>query len=391
MSNHFIFAQIIKQFLPELKRQNKLSPQQASTCQNILNCHTAKLGGLDYQCDHCHQHTPYYHSCRHRHCPQCGQKASEHWVAKRQQDTLPLIYYHMVFTLPHELNAWVQLHPEVIYRDLFKSVWATLNEYSQNNKLLQGQLAMVCVLHSWGQNLKLHNHLHCLIPGGVLNGKEYTACKRKYLYPHKALAKLYRGKMVSALRAAYKKGELHRITQPKQIDDVLNRVMKKDWVIHTKPHIKTPETVVKYLGRYTFRSAISLSRIRSVNNDTVRFDWLDYRDNQHKELTLNGVDFLQRFLSHVLPKGFMRIRHYGYLANCVRVKNLVKIRDSLRVKTDISAVNVRDKTKVGYNENLRSGAIEVQAPCQKCKKGRLKLVGEILSEKQRRQENALMC
>jgi len=178
MSNHFIFAQIIKQFLPKLKRQQKLSPQQASTCQNILNCHTAKLGGLDYQCDRFYQHTPYYHSCRHRHCPQCGQQASERWIAKRQQDTLPVIYYHMVFTLPHEFNAWVQLHPDVIYRDLFKSVWATLNEYSQNNKLLQGKLAMVCVLHSWGQNLKQHNHLHCLIPGGVLNENEYTACKK---------------------------------------------------------------------------------------------------------------------------------------------------------------------------------------------------------------------
>jgi Putative transposase len=167
--------------------------------------------------------------------------------------------------------------------------------------------------------------------------------------------------------------------------------MKKDWVIHTKPHIKTPETVVKYLGRYTFRSAISLSRIRSVNNDTVRFDWLDYRDNQHKELTLNGVDFLQRFLSHVLPKGFMRIRHYGYLANCVRVKNLVKIRHSLCKKTHSLTEKTHENCKARYTESLRSEENERLAPCQKCKKGQLKLVGEILSEKQRRQESALMC
>ena len=391
MNNHFIFAQIINQFLPALKQQQKLSPQQVSTCQNILNCHTDKLGGLDYQCDNCHRHTLYYHSCRHRHCPQCQQKAGEQWVKKRQQDTLPLIYYHMVFTLPHELNAWVQLHPEVIYRLLFNSVWSTLNDYSKDNKLMQGQLGMVTVLHSWGQNLKQHNHLHCLIPGGVLNDNKFTICKRKYLYPHKALTKVYRGKMVSALRAAVKKGELHRITQPGQVDDTLNTLMKKNWVINTKPHINSPDTVVNYLGRYTYRTAISLSRIQSVDRNTVSFKWLDYRDNQHKALTLNGVDFLQRFLSHVLPKGFMRIRHFGYLANCIRVKSLAKIRHSLQLQTCVPPLTKRTDNMNNPGQYPQNRENYEKVPCPKCKKGCLQLVGEIPSEKQRRQDNTIMC
>ncbi|MFV2005629.1 MAG: IS91 family transposase, partial [Gammaproteobacteria bacterium] len=377
MNDHYIFARIVQQFLPGVRLHQSLSPQQASTCQNILNCHTAKLGGLDYVCDQCQQHFPRYHSCRHRHCPQCQQKASEQWVEKRMADVLPLSYFHLVFTLPHELNAWAQLHPSVIYHLLFQCTWDTLNQYSKHNKQLQGQLGMISVLHSWGQNLNQHIHLHCLIPGGAIdNDNTFNISRRDYLYPHKVLAKLFRGKMVSALRKAHKNGKLHRIKQAQQVDDVLNALMRKDWVINTKPHIKKPETVVRYLGRYTYRSAISLSRLQSVDKTSVSFRWLDYRDNTKKCMTLLGEEFLRRFLLHVLPKGFMRIRHYGYLANRVRVKQIKKIRDWLNIEQTTKVVISKQTTNNGPLI-LTASNKENTEHCPKCKTGYLRLIGEI--------------
>ncbi|GMR16748.1 MAG: hypothetical protein BMS9Abin31_1121 [Gammaproteobacteria bacterium] len=267
MNDHFIFAKIIQQFLPDVRHKQALSPQQASSCQNILNCHTAKLGGMDYVCHTCTCHFPLYHSCRHRHCPQCQQKASEQWVEQRMESVLPVPYFHLVFTLPHELNGWAQLHSEVIYHLLFQCAWHTLDDYSQNNKQLQGKLGMTAALHTWGQALEQHVHLHCLIPGGAIcNEKGFTTSRRDYLYPQRTLAKIFRGKMVSALRQAWRDGKLHRITQPQQVDTVLNEVMKKDWVLHTQPHLNKAETVVRYLARYTYRTAISLSRIVAVNS-----------------------------------------------------------------------------------------------------------------------------
>ena len=393
MSDHYLFAKIVQQFLPDFKQHHALSPQQASTCQNILNCHTAKLGGLNYRCDHCQQQTPRYHSCRHRHCPQCQQKASQDWVESRMADVLPLSYFHLVFTLPHELNGWAQLHPEVIYQLLFKCVWNTLNGYSKNNKQLEGQLGMICVLHSWGQSLNQHIHLHCLIPGGaVKDDGTFNVSRRDYLYPHRVLAKLFRGKMISGLRNAWKNGQLHRIKSD-EVDKTLNTLMSKDWVINTKPHIKKPETVVRYLGRYTYRSAISLSRIQSVTDTHVNFQWLDYRDNHKKLMHLPGEEFLRRFLLHVLPKGFMRIRHYGYLANRVRVKQLEKIRECLEVAKAIAV----QPTKSGYSPTTQVGSasaniLNAQAPkhCPKCKIGFLRLMGEIASERERRRYGELM-
>ena len=378
MHDHFIFARMLQRFLPVYQQHKTLSPQQASACQNILNCHTAKLGGLDYICDGCAQHYPQYHSCRHRHCPQCGQKASEHWAEQRMADVLPVPYYHLVFTLPHELNGWAQLHPEVIYHLLFQCAWQTLNEYSQHNKQLQGQLGVTAVLHTWGQALEQHVHLHCLIPGGAIcNEKGFTTSRRNYLYPQRALAKIFRGKMVSALRQAWRDGKLHRITQPRQVDTVLNEVMKKDWVLHTQPHLNKAETVVRYLARYTYRTAISLSRIVAVDESSVCFKWKDYRDNEKKTMTLEGGEFLRRFLLHILPKGLMRIRHYGYLANRVRVQQLEKIRHWIAEEKP---------TNPGQVQRMIPVATPAKAPmpCPNCKTGFLYLMGLILSEKERR-------
>ncbi len=375
MTDHFVFARIVERFLPRLGKRQSISPGQAATCQNILNCHTSVLGGLDYACNDCGSHYPRYHSCRHRHCPQCQQTASRHWVEARQDDLLPVSYYHLVFTLPHDLNGWAQCHPEVIYHRLFRCVWECLDDYSQHNRQLQGKLGMTAVLHTWGQSLSQHIHLHCLVPGGAIDAQgDFMTTRRDFLYPQRVLAKLLRGKMVSALRQDYEAGKLHRIV-PEQIDAILDQLMQTDWVIHTKPHLRQADTVLRYLARYTHRTAISLSRIESVDQSSVRFRWKDYRDNQSKTMVLPGEEFLRRFLLHILPKGLMRIRHYGYLANRVRVKQLNYIRQ--RLATNSGSDTLIDKPA--------SNGIECRKDrCPKCKSGYLHLVGEILSARQRR-------
>jgi len=375
MTDHFVFARILDRFLPALKQTRRISPDQAATCQNILNCHTPVLGGLDYACGQCGSRYPRYHSCRHRHCPQCQQAASRRRVEARQNDVLPVSYYHLVFTLPHDLNGWVQCHPDVIYHRLFRCVWECLDDYSRCNRQLQGKLGMTAVLHTWGQSLSQHVHLHCLIPGGAIDAQgDFKTTRRDFLYPQRVLAKLLRGKLVSALRQDHAAGKLHRIA-PEQVDAVLDQLMRTDWVIHTKPHLQKADTVLRYLACYTHRTAISLSRIESVDQTSVRFRWKDYRDGQTKTMALPGEEFLRRFLLHVLPKGLMRIRHYGYLANRVRVKHLNHIRQ--RLATHSGSDTLTDKPA-----SIRSECRKDR--CPKCKSGYLHLVGEILSARQRR-------
>jgi hypothetical protein len=375
MTDHFVFARILDRFLPSLKQTRRISPDQAATCQNILNCHTPVLGGLDYACGQCGSRYPRYHSCRHRHCPQCQQAASHRWVEARQKDVLPVSYYHLVFTLPHDLNGWVQCHPEVIYHRLFRCVWECLDDYSRRNRQLQGKLGMTAVLHTWGQSLSQHVHLHCLIPGGAIDDQgDFKTTRRDFLYPQRVLAKLLRGKLVSALRRDHAAGKLHRI-ESDQVDAVLDKLMRTDWVIHTKPHLRQADTVLRYLARYTHRTAISLSRIESVDQTSVRFRWKDYRDDQTKTMVLPGEEFLRRFLLHVLPKGLMRIRHYGYLANRVRVKQLNHIRQ--RLATNSGGDTLTEKPASIWSECRKDR-------CPKCKSGYLHLVGEILSARQRR-------
>lgn len=378
MADHFIFARIVQRFLPALRQQQALSPQQTTACQMILNCHTARLGGLAYACDHCAQPYPRYHSCRNRHCPQCQQAASVRWADDRLQDVLAVPYFHLVFTLPHELNGWAQLHPDVLYHLLFQCAWHTLDDYAQHSKQLQGQLGMTAALHTWGQNLNQHIHVHCLIPGGALDAtQQFVSSRRQYLYPQRALANRFRGKMVSALRRAWNEGQLRRLTSAAQVDVVLNTLMHKTWVVDAKTHLHQPETVVRYLARYTHRTAISLSRIQSVNDKTVTFQWRDYRDEQKKVMTLQGDEFLRRFLLHVLPKGFMRLRHYGFLANRVRIKSLQQIRQCLdKASAKMPQQKQPPATNLSHTEDKPER-------CPQCKIGYLRLIGKLLPEKRR--------
>jgi hypothetical protein len=349
---------LLQHHLLDYGKSHQLDGNRLKVCDHLLSCHTPALGGLSYECDHCEREIPIYHSCRDRHCPQCQQRATRQWSERQQQAVLPVTYYHLVFTLPHELNGWVQLHDELIYALLFKAVWKTLKAFGADPKRLDGKLGLTAVLHTWGQNLSQHVHLHCLVPGGALTGKDqWHEAKGNYPFPVKALSRHYRGNMVSALRSSAKDGKLSRVTNEGEIDKMLDALMQKEWVVYSKHCFNRTDSIIGYLARYTHRIAISNQRIIDIQNDKVLFNYKDYRDNQSKAMSLDYSEFIRRFLMHVLPKGFMRIRHYGILANRCRAQSLKVIRKVLETPAPLKAQDTSHE--------------QATYPCPKCRKGQL--------------------
>ena len=319
---------VMDRFLPAYRAAHGLTPREAAVCHHIQSCRTAALGGVELHCGACDYQVPWYCACRDRHCPKCQWRATQAWCARQGEAVLPVTYYHVVFTLPHALNAWVALHPAVIYQRFFHAVWATLQAFGADPKRLGGQLGATLVLHTWGQQLWRHVHLHGLIPGGALDAEgQWHAARSTYLFPDRALARHVRGRLVSELRAAYANGALPKLTDPVVVDRLLDDLMQTDWVVYTKPWLRRPETVIAYLSRYTFRTAISDARIGAIKGESVAVRYKDYRDGARwKTLELSGTELIRRFLLHVLPKGLMRIRHYGFLANRCRRQKLAQIR-----------------------------------------------------------------
>jgi len=284
-------------------------------------------GGKDRLVDFGEQ--PRYRSCGDRHCPQCQGRATEEWCERQRSNQLPVPYFHRVFTLPHRLNPWVQSHPEVIYRALFHAAWGTLDAFGHDPKRLGGQLGMTGVLHTWGQSPCQHVHLHCLVPGGALaDDGTWLPARGSYLFPVRALSRHFRGRFVSALRNAAKAGELTGL-DPGPVSALLDALMAEQWVVFAKPCLAHTESVIGYLARYPHRIAISNARILGLDDDQVSLSYRDYRDGGHKTLTLEAPELIRRFLLHVLPKGLMRMRHYGLLANRCRVQRLAHIRKVL--------------------------------------------------------------
>ncbi|MGE4532855.1 IS91 family transposase [Halomonas sp.] len=323
----------LQQALARFLNPAGLDRQRQRVCHHLLACRTEAMGGTVLQCTGCDHTQPHYFGCRDRHCPQCQGRAMHQWAERQQANILPVRYYHVVFTLPHSLNGWVQLHPEVIYRLLFQSAWYTLRSFGRDPKRLGGEMGMSAVLHTWGQNLSQHVHLHCLVPGGALGDDGgWHGARSHYLFPVRALSRHFRGHLVSALRQAATAGELHRVTRPGDVNDQLNTLMATEWVVYSKDCLEHTDTVVRYLARYTRRIAISNARILAVDDHQVTLRYKDYRDRDRgKQLVLAGEEFVRRFLLHVLPKGLMRVRHYGFLANRCRRRRLAQIRQALAV------------------------------------------------------------
>ena len=327
-------AEVLRRHGPAYLAAHPLSAAKAKVWRAILACRTAALGGHVETCEACGTTRHVYHSCRNRHCPLCQTRAKEAWLAARQREVLPVPYFHLVFTLPHDLNGLIGQYPRALYEMLFGAVSATLTEFAASPRWLGGTAAFSLVLHTWKQDLGRHVHVHALMPGGALKADgDWVAAKRGFLFPITALSTVFRGKFVAALKLARQGGKLQQAGLADQAwRDLLTAVHRHDWVVYAKHSLGGPEQVLDYLGRYTHRVAISNERILGMAEDTVR---LRVRDSAHgnrrRTLSVPAQTFIERFLLHVLPKGFKRIRHYGLLGPAGKAAKLAQARRALSV------------------------------------------------------------
>jgi len=306
--------------------------QQLKAFRALLNCRTAALGGHLDACPQCGFQAISYNSCRNRHCPKCQTQARERWLAAREQELLPTSYFHVVFTVPHELNLLALDNPRLFYHLLFTATAATLLEIAADPKHLGAEIGILSILHTWGQNLLAHPHIHCVIPAGGISRDHTRWVHPRYpgfFLPVKVLSRVFRGKFLAGLKRLYRRKQLHcagpsaALADEKQFRQFLRRLHRQDWVVYAKPAFGGPRQVLRYLGRYTHRVAISNHRLASFDGQRVTFLWKDYAHGSKKrQMTLNATEFLRRFFLHVLPKGFVRIRHFGFLANRFRAARL---------------------------------------------------------------------
>ena len=341
MQPNFELAHVLRaQWNPiEQSVKNKLlNTWQLRTLSALSKCRTAALGGHIDGCTNCGSLRISYNSCRNRHCPKCQGNEREAWVQAREKELLPVAYFHVVFTMPSELNGLCMQYPRILYASLFDAVWDTINTFSKDDKHLGATTGMISILHTWGQQLTLHPHLHCIIPaGGLTKQGQWKHCKTKgnYLFPVKALSVVYRAKYIHHLR---KRLTEHNPSSDKPIvlpKNIIDACFKKQWVVFAKKPFSGVNSVVEYLGRYTHKVAISNHRITGIDKikNTITFNYKDYKANgSKKQLTLNSMEFVRRFSLHILPKAFVRIRHYGILSSTAKTKAIDKIRRQLPAK-----------------------------------------------------------
>jgi len=313
------------------------SATQRTVLRALLACRTSRLGAHVQQCDKCEHRSVAYNSCRNRHCPKCQAASRARWFEARRRDLLPVGYFHVVFTLPDQISPVALQNKRVLYEILFRAASDTLLQIAADPKHLGARIGFLCVLHTWGQTLVHHPHLHVIVPGGGLaaDGTRWIASRPNYFVPVKVLSRVFRGKFLDYLGRAYRSGELtltatlEHLAQPDHFGALLRELRAKPWVVYAKPPMAGPEQVLKYLARYTHRVAIANSRLVSLEQGRVAFRYKDYaHGDRERTLELEALEFLRRFLLHVLPRGFQRIRHYGLLANCCR-RNKVALCRSL--------------------------------------------------------------
>jgi len=326
-----------------------ISLGQLKVMSSIEACRSAALGGHVLHCQSCDHQQIAYNSCRNRHCPRCQGSAAHRWLEARQADLLPVEYYHLVFTLPAPISDLGFSNKSVIYAILFKAAAATVQTIAADPKHLGARVGLTLVLHTWGSAMTHHPHVHGIVPGGGLSidGEQWIHCRSGFFLPVRVLSRLFRRLFLERLNQTYQAGDLqffgeHRLlANAKAFDDWVNPLRKSEWVVYAKRPFAGPQAVLAYLSRYTHRVAIANSRLLKFNDQGVTFKWKDYRSKQRfhdKAMTLKTDEFIRRFLIHVLPSGFHRIRHYGLLANSGRRENLKRARELLLEKTDDDAI-----------------------------------------------------
>jgi len=328
-------ADIFRQHGPSFRLTHPLSPEQRRVMRAVEQCRTAALGGHVDQCDACGFRRVSYNSCRNRHCPKCQSLAKARWLEARLADLLPVPYFHVVFTLPEQLAALALQNKRVVYNILFASAAETLRTIAADPKHLGAEIGFLAVLHTWSQTLRHHPHLHCVVPGGglSLDGSHWRSCRQGFLLSVNVLARLFRRLFLQALARAYEHhkltfhGAIAYLAEPLAFQRLLASLRAREWWVYAKPPFGGPEQVLAYLGRYTHRVAISNHRLVSCKDDQVTFNWKDYASgNQQRTMTLKADEFIRRFLLHVLPRGFQRIRQFGLLANRHRREKLALCR-----------------------------------------------------------------
>ena len=367
-------AEVLTTFGTAYLGSHELPRGAAKVWRAIVSCRTAALGGHVESCTHCGTTRHVYHSCRNRHCPRCQTRAKETWIAARRREVLPVPYFHLVFTLPHVLNPLIAAAPRRLYENLFAAVSATLTEFAANPRHLGGVPAFSLVLHTWKQDLGRHVHLHALVAGGALSEQNaWIRPKTGFLFPVKALSKVFRGKFVAGLDGLRQTRQLpESLTTQSDWPPLKQALYAHDWVVYAKQPLGGPEAVLEYLGRYTHRVAISNERIVGIEGHTVHFRVrADPVSGKRRVSTLSGIEFIQRFVRHVLPSGFKRIRHYGLLSPARKKDGLTAARAALGVPPPDSVIieSVEDfLRRVARYESMR---------CPRCSAGTFRVVASL--------------
>jgi predicted Zn-ribbon and HTH transcriptional regulator len=368
---------IFKKYGTEYQENHKLPKNHFKAMRNIERCRTEALGGHVDKCNECGYIQISYNSCRDRHCPKCQTLSKERWIEARKEDLLPVQYFHVVFTIPENLNPIVFQNQKETYTILFRAVSETLSELAQDKKYLGAQLGFISILHTWGQNLMHHPHIHCIVPGGGLSAcNKWVNSKKKFFLPIKVLSRKFRGKFLFYLKKAYYENAIHfygsqeHLVNERDFESFLSLLYKKEWVAYCKAPFKSADHVVEYLGRYTHRVAISNNRILKEENGQVTFKWRDYRDsNKEKLMSVSTEEFIRRFLTHVLPSGFFKIRYYGILGSRNKKTKLM-----LCKKLTGATLSISSKKKLSAEELILklTGRDITLCPCCGC--GRLQRV-----------------
>lgn len=360
---------------------------------NVVNalqaCHTSQLGGHIYRCDSCAHEKISYNSCRNRHCPSCQAVARVQWVDNRIKELLPVPYFHVVFTIPAKLNPFALRNKAPFYNVLFRAASETLQAFAKDPRHLGAEIGFTAILHTWGQNLLDHPHLHCVVPAGGLAGDRWKNCPYgKFLFPVKAMSAMFKGKFLDFFKAAVDRkeilfhGTLAPLEEPANYRSLMNELYAANWVVYAKPPFAGPEAVLKYLGRYTHRIAIANSRIVELTDTTVSFTWKDYADgNKRKTMTLTHGEFIRRFLMHVVPSRFVRIRYYGFLSQAAKKEKLTLCKKALGVKISKPLSDDIDKKTWDLLLKELCGKDALKCPC--CGKGRLVPYREIIRPQRR--------
>lgn len=366
---------IFKEHSTKYRQNHRLPLNQLKALSSIKACRTAELGGHIDACDECGHIRISYNSCRNRHCPKCQGLAKEQWLENRKDDLLLVGYFHVVFTLPADLNALALRNQQIVYNLLFKSVSETLLELAEDPKYLGAQAGITALLHTWGQNLMFHPHIHCIVPSGglSLDGVRWINSRKKFFIPVRVLSKKFKGKFIAKLQHAYFNKELKFMGEIKELASTsiflsfMESLRLKDWVVYCKPPFKSAEYVLQYLGRYTHKVAISNSRMVSFENNIVTYKWRDYKDNNKEKLmSVSAEEFIRRFLLHILPDKFVKIRHYGILGNRNKKTKLKKCKSLTGTN-----IKINSGKKLSIAELIQKISGKDITKCPHCGSGRM--------------------